>query len=84
VAIQPSRVDFQWLLSERTPRVDVDAETVEPCLVTTKGFFFKQQDETRNFFVQPSTGIFGTKMNQYDQLIKQTQTGSKAAVDKVA
>ncbi len=80
VAIQPSRVDFQLLLFGMVESDDVVKSWV---VFNTKGFFFNLHLELRSFFAQPSSGTFGTQMNQYDQLIRQTQTGSTAAMSNV-
>ena len=82
VTIQPSRVDFQWLLLDVA---DVITELLSAAVfVRLKGFFFNQHFDIRSCFVQPQAGTRGTQRNQYTQLSMHRHKGSMAAMDRVA
>ena len=92
VTIQPSRVDFQWLLLDVADVITItellhvssSSAAAAAAFVRLKGFFFKQHFDIRSCFVQPQAGTRGTQRNQYTQLSMHMHKGSMAAMDRVA
>ena len=87
VTIQPSRVDFQWLLLDVADVITITellSSAAAAAFVRLKGFFFKQHFDIRSCFVQPQAGTRGTQRNQYTQLSMHMHKGSMAAMDRVA